>query len=655
MGGVPRVSSPLLPAGLKPSVAMATPTAIRRLLSATAAADVPPEDEAHASASLVVRDEELLRCSPTGLRILDLVDAGAVCPDLAIYSDLVRRCTRSGRLDAARLVHAHFRTSRFTPDAFFGNSIVNMYAKCGGMDDAHRAFDEMPLRDMVSWTALITGYAQNDRPKEAVDLFPGMLQAGLKPNQFTFASLLKASGAVQSDEPGRQIHVFCIKCGCDLNVYVGSSLLDMYARRGDIEAACLVFDSLDSKNEVSWNALIAGFVRKGETETSIKNFREMQRTEFKASHFTYSSILGACSHMGALEQGKWVHACLVKSGCKLTAFVGNTLLDMYAKSGSIDDARKVFDRLHKRDVVSWNSMLTGCAQHGLGKEAICRFEEMLKIGIQPNEITFLSVLTACSHSGLVNEGQHYFDLMMKYEVKPQIEHYVTIVDLLGRAGLLNRAESFIREMPIKPTSAVWGALLGACRMHKNAELGKYAAERVFELDPRDSGPHVLLYNIYASTGRWDDAAEVRKMMKESGMKKEPACSWVEIENSVHMFVANDDTHPQKEAIYKMWENINGKIKELGYVPDTDYVHLFVDKQEREAKLQYHSEKLALAFALLNTPPSATIRIKKNIRVCGDCHSAIKLVSKVMKREIIVRDTNRFHHFSYGFCSCGDYW
>ncbi|CAL9124046.1 unnamed protein product [Musa textilis] len=376
---------------------------------------------------------------------------------------------------------------------------------------------------------------------------------------------------------------------------------------------------------------------------------------FEATHFTYSSIFSACAGTGALEQGKWVHAHMIKSGQVLTAFVGNTLVDMYAKSGSIQDARKIFDRVDKKDLVSWNSMLTAYAQHGLVGEAIHWFEEMRKLGVQPNQITFLCILTACSHGGLLKEGQYYFDMMKRYKVEPEIEHYVTIVDLLGRAGLLDRAQKFINEMPVQPSAAVWGALLGACRMHKNAELGKFAAERVFELDPYDAGPRVLLYNIYASTGRWTDAAKVRKMMKDGGVKKEPACSWVEMENSVHMFVANDDSHPQMKEIHKMWEKIDALIKEAGYVPDTNYVLLHVDEHEREAKLQYHSEKLALAFALLNMPPGATIRIMKNIRMCGDCHSAIKHVSKVTEREIIVRDTNRFHHFSGGSCSCGDYW
>ncbi|XP_064971160.1 pentatricopeptide repeat-containing protein At3g24000, mitochondrial [Musa acuminata AAA Group] len=606
----------------------------------------------------VIRDKDLLLKSPTaesGLLVLDLIDAGSLEPSADLYADLVKRCTQFKKLKEGRLVHAHLMRSEFKSDIFLQNSIVNLYCKCGSLDDARKAFDEMPARDMVTWTALITGYAQNDRPNEAVEMLPRMLRLRLVPNAFTFGSLFKACGAASRNGHCEEVHALSVKCGCSPDVYVGSAILDMYARHGRMEEACLVFDQLDSKNEVSWNALIAGYARREDCKTAMKMFWEMQRSGFEATHFTYSSIFSACASIGALEQGKWVHAQMIKCGQVLTAFVGNTLLDMYAKSGSIRDARKIFDRVNKKDLVSWNSMLTAYAQHGIVSEAIHWFEEMRKLGVQPNQITFLCILTACSHGGLLKEGQYYFDMMKRYKVEPEIEHYVTIVDLLGRAGLLDRAQKFINEMPVQPSAAVWGALLGACRMHKNAELGKFAAERVFELDPYDAGPHVLLYNIYASTGRWTDAAKVRKMMKDGGVKKEPACSWVEMENSVHMFVANDDSHPQIKEIHKMWEKIDAMIKEAGYVPDTNYVLLYVDEHEREAKLQYHSEKLALAFALLKMPLGAPIRIMKNIRMCGDCHSAIKHVSKVMEREIIVRDTNRFHHFSGGSCSCGDYW
>ncbi|XP_024021461.1 pentatricopeptide repeat-containing protein At3g24000, mitochondrial [Morus notabilis] len=594
--------------------------------------------------SCVIKDKNFLHKSHE--------NSGAGPP---LYNRLLKRCTEMRKLREGKMVHAHFLNSQFRDDPVIGNTILNMYAKCGSLADARKLFDEMPLKDIVTWTALISGYSQHDQAEEALALFPLMLRRGLEPNQFTLSSLLKASGDGTTNKRGRQLHAYCLKCGYDSDVYVGSSLVDMYARYGHLVEARLIFDGLVTKNEVSWNALIAGHSRKGETENALRLFSMMHREDFKPTDFTYSSLCTACASTGSLEQGKWVHAHVIKSGGRLVAFVGNTLLDMYAKSGSIEDAKKVFDRLVKRDVVSWNSMLRGYAQHGLGRKTVQHFEEMMTSGIEPISVTFLSVLTACSHAGLLDEGRHYFELMKKYKVEPDVLHYVTMVDLLGRAGLLDQAERYIREMPIEPSAAVWGALLGACRMHKNMELGAYAAERVFELDPQDSGPHILLYNMYASAGRWQEAAKVRKMMKESGVKKEPACSWVEIENAVHMFIANDDAHPQWQEIREMWEKISGKIREIGYVPDTSHVLLFVDQQEREVKLQYHSEKLALAFALLNTPLGSTIRIKKNIRVCGDCHSAIKYVSKVVGREIIVRDTNRFHHFHNGSCSCGDYW
>lgn len=574
-----------------------------------------------------------------------------------ICHTLLKRWTHLNKLNEGKIIHALLLNSRFRDDLVMQNTLLNLYAKCGDLVYARKLFDEMSSRDVVTWTALITGYSQHDRPQDALLLLPEMLRIGLKPNQFTLASLLKAASGVGSTDvlQGRQLHGLCLRYGYDSNVYVSCAILDMYARCHHLEEAQLIFDVTVSKNEVSWNALIAGYARKGQGYKAFCLFSNMLKENVKPTHFTYSSVLCACASMGSLEQGKWVHTLMIKWGEKLVAFVGNTLLDMYAKSGSIEDAKKVFDRLAKRDVVSWNSMLTGYSQHGLGKVALQRFEEMLKIRIAPNDITFLCVLTACSHAGLLDEGRHYFDMMKKYNVEPQISHYVTMVDLLGRAGHLDQAIQFISEMPIKPTAAVWGALLGACRMHKNMELGGYAAERIFELDSHYPGTHVLLYNIYALAGRWNDAAKVRKMMKESGVKKEPACSWVEMENEVHVFVADDDAHPQRREIHNMWEQIRDKIKEIGYVPDSSHVLLCMDQQEREAKLQYHSEKLALAFALLYAPPGSTIRIKKNIRICGDCHSAFKFVSKLVEREIIVRDTNRFHHFCDGACSCEDYW
>ncbi|MCL7027813.1 hypothetical protein MKW94_022984 [Papaver nudicaule] len=547
-------------------------------------------DSKEGNGSCTIQEKDYLResqNSKAGLYILDLIDQGSIKPGYTLYNKLLKKCTQLGKLREGRMVHEHFLKSKLNFDLFTLNTIINMYTKCGNLDDAKKIFDEMPCRDMVTWTALITGYSQNGRPEEALALFPQMIKVGLEPNQFTFASLLKASGSAATDKPGRQVHGFVVKCGYSSDVYVASSLVDTYARFDRIKEAQLVFDRMLRKNEVSWNALIAFYARKGEGGDALKMFWRMQSEGFKPTHFTYASVFKACASTESLEQGKWVHAHMLKSGGKLIAFAGNTLLDMYAKAGSIEDARKIFDRLENRDVVSWNSMLTGFAQHGQAREAAERFEEMLKIGVLPNFITFLCVLTACSHGGLVNEGLYYYELMKKYNVEPHVDHYVTKVDLLGRAGLLNEAVDVIKEMPIEPTSAIWGALLSACSMHKNTELGIFAGERCIELNPTDSGPHMILSNIYASVGRLSDVARVRKRMREIGLKKEPGISWVKTGNTDHVFVANDDAHPLNVEIRKMWGKVSEKIKQAGYVPDTSHVLVFTDQQEREARLQVH--------------------------------------------------------------------
>ncbi|XP_065856441.1 pentatricopeptide repeat-containing protein At3g24000, mitochondrial [Euphorbia lathyris] len=618
------------------------------------------QDDLDSFSSLIIQRKDLLRqslshSSGTGLHVLDLINRGSLEPDKTLYHMLLKRCTQFKRLKEGQIVHKHLLNSPFKNDLVMQNTILNMYAKCRSLDQARNVFDEMRIRDVVTWTVLISGYSQHDQPKNALLLFPEMLRQGFKPNQFTLSSLLMASEMGHVDSHGKQLHALCLKYGYSSNLYVGSALSDLYARYGHMEDAHFIFDGMAAKNEVSWNSLIAGHARIGNEEHVFNLFSEMLRENIQPTQFSCRVLLSVCANIGSLERGKWVHAFIIKLGAQHVDFVGSTLLSMYAKCGSIEDAKKIFNELIKLDVGSWNSMLAGYAQHGLGRRTLKKFKQMLRIGIAPNDITFLWVLTACSHAGLLVEGQHYFKLMRKYKVEPQISHYVPIVDLLGRAGHLDRAKKFIGEMQIAPTVAVWGALLGACRMHKNMELGTYAAECIFELDSYDSGTNMLLYNIYVSAGRWGDAAKVRKMMSRMRVKKEPACSWVELRNSVHVFVADDFAHPQHEQIRKMWEKINEKIKEIGYIPGTSSAHLFVDELEREEKLEYHSEKLALAFALVNTPPGSAIHINKNIRVCGDCHSAFKFVSMVVGRSIIVRDIKRFHHFRDGWCSCGDYW
>lgn len=337
-------------------------------------------------------------------------------------------------------------------------------------------------------------------------------------------------------------------------------------------------------------------------------------------------------------------------------YVGTSVVDMYCKCGRVEMARKAFNRMKERNILSWSAMVAGYGMHGRGHEALEVFYEMTRSGVKPNHITFVAVLAACSHAGLLDDGRHWFHAMKKeFGIDPGVEHYGCIVDLLGRAGCLDEAYGLIKEMTIKPDFVVWGALLSACRIHKNVELGEISANKLFELDPKNCGYYVLLSNIYADAGRWDNAQKMRVLMKNRRLVKPPGYSLVELKGRTHVFLVGDKKHPQHRQIYIYLEKLTVRMQEAGYVPDTGSVLHDVEQEEKESVLRVHSEKLAVAFAIINTAPGTTVQVIKNLRVCGDCHQAIKLIAKLVDREIIVRDSHRFHHFRNGFCSCGDYW
>jgi pentatricopeptide repeat protein len=368
-------------------------------------------------------------------------------------------------------------------------------------------------------------------------------------------------------------------------------------------------------------------------------------------------MLSASSSVTSLNHGKQIHASAIRSGEALSPSVGNALTTMYAKAGSINGARKVFNLLRQnRDTVSWTSMIMALAQHGLGEEAIELFEQMLALGIKPDHITYVGVLSACTHGGLVEQGRSYFDLMKNvHKIDPTLSHYACMVDLFGRAGLLQEAYKFVENMPMEPDVIAWGSLLSSCKVYKNVDLAQVAAERLLLIEPNNSGAYSALANVYSSCGKWDDAAKIRKLMKARGVKKEQGLSWVQIQNKTHVFGVEDGLHPQKDEIYKMMDKIWKEIKKMGFAPDTESVLHDLEVEVKDQILRYHSEKLAIAFGIISTPENTTLRIMKNLRVCNDCHNAIKFISKLVDREIIVRDATRFHHFKDGSCSCKDYW
>jgi pentatricopeptide repeat protein len=329
---------------------------------------------------------------------------------------------------------------------------------------------------------------------------------------------------------------------------------------------------------------------------------------------------------------------------------------MYCKCGDLDGACKLFGEMRTQDVVAWNAMVSGYAQHGDGREAIKLFEKMKGEGVEPNWITFVAVLTACIHTGLCDFGIQCFESMQEvHGIKPRCDHYSCMVDLLCRAGFLERSVNLIRSMPFEPHPSAYGSLLAACRVYKNLEFAEFAAGKLIEQNPKSAGAYVQLANIYAAANQWADVSRVRRWMKDNAVVKTPGYSWVEIKGVIHEFRSNDRLHPQLHLIHGKLEQLEERMKAIGYIPDLDFALHDVEESLKVQMLMRHSEKLAIAFGLISTAPGSTLRIFKNLRICGDCHNAAKLISKIEDREIILRDTTRFHHFRGGHCSCGDYW
>ncbi|XP_057870782.1 pentatricopeptide repeat-containing protein At4g02750-like isoform X2 [Cryptomeria japonica] len=536
------------------------------------------------------------------------------------------------------------------------NAMIAGYAQNGLLDEALRIFQEMPQRDVVSWNAMIAGYAQNELVEDALETFKNMQLAGVKPNNTTFASILPACAKMGALEQGMNIHQSIIETGFLSDIVVESALLDMYAKCGSTDKACILFKKMHQRDVVSWNAMIAGYAQNGFFENALETFKQMQLAGVKPNCTTFASILPACAKMGALELGTDIHQSIIESGFSSDCVLASALVQMYAKCGSIDRARQLFDKMPQRNVVAWTVMIAGYAQNGLVERALETFNEMQLAGVKPTSITFVCILFACSHAGLVNEGCKYFDGMNdSYCVIPTMDNYVCMVDLLGRAGYLDETLNFIIKMPIKPPAVVWATLLGACRSHKNIGLGVFTTTLLFELDPKYTAPYVLMSNTYAEVGRWDEVLKARRLMKDRGIKKLPGCSWIEVHKIVNVFCAGDRSHPQTWEIYAKLEKLSWEMKEAGYIPNSSNVLNDVEEEDTELFVCHHSEMLAIAFGLLNTSPKTTIRIVKNLRVCVNCHTATKFISKIVAREIIVRDGNRFHYFKQGQCSCGDYW
>ncbi|CAN1218609.1 Putative pentatricopeptide repeat-containing protein At3g15130 [Linum perenne] len=433
----------------------------------------------------------------------------------------------------------------------------------------------------------------------------------------------------------------------------------MYSKCGRIAEAASVFATMPGKNLISWNAMIAAYNLTGKSMKALGVFRKMREDGQLPDEFTLTSALKACTKLGAAKQGRQIHGFSHKIPSGLRISVCNSALDMYLKCGMIEDAEKLLSEMPARDVVSWTVMITGYGKHGLGKEAVHLFNRMVSQNIKPDEVTYLAILLACSHSGLVEEGEQYLSKLCSDEsVKPRVEHYACMVDLLGRAGRLKEAKNLICTMPVEPNAGIWQTLLSACRVHGDIDMGREVGNIILRMDGNNPVNYVMLSNMLANAGYWEESQTLRETVTSKKLKKEAGRSWVEIDKEIHSFYGGDDTHPLAGEIRQVLDGMGRRMKqELGYVNEVKHELHDIDEESKQESLRLHSEKLAIGLALVcgGWEKGRVIRVFKNLRVCVDCHEFIKGLSRILQVVFVVRDANRFHRFENGLCSCRDYW
>ncbi|KAG2288926.1 hypothetical protein Bca52824_048530 [Brassica carinata] len=619
---------------------------------------------------------------------LDMVSDGQFGPNKYTFPFLIKAAAEVSSLSLGQSLHGMAVKSAVGCDVFVANSLIHCYFSCGDLDSACKVFTTIQEKDVVSWNSMITGFVQKGSPDKALELFKKMESEDVKASHVTMVGVLSACAKTRNLEFGRRVCSYIEENRVNVNLTLANAMLDMYTKCGSIEDAKRLFDkmeerdnvtwttmldgyailedyeaarevlnSMPKKDIVAWNALISAYEQNGKPNEALLVFHELQlQKNIKLNQITLVSTLSACAQVGALELGRWIHSYIKKHGIRLNFYVTSALIHMYSKCGDLEKAREVFSSVERRDVFVWSAMIGGLAMHGCGNEALDMFYKMQEANVKPNGVTFTNVFCACSHSGLVDEAELLFkEMESSYGIVPQEKHYACIVDVLGRSGYLEKAVKLIEAMPIPPSASVWGALLGACKIHANLSLAEMACTRLLELEPRNDGAHVLLSNIYAKSGKWESVSELRKHMRVTGLKKEPGCSSIEIDGTIHEFLSGDNEHPMCEKVYgKLNEVI--RLKANGYEPEMSQVLQIIDEEEmKEQSLNLHSEKLAICYGLISTEAPKAIRVIKNLRVCGDCHSVAKMISQLYDREIIVRDRYRFHHFRNGQCSCNDFW
>ncbi|GAB4827074.1 hypothetical protein Ancab_033957 [Ancistrocladus abbreviatus] len=588
-----------------------------------------------------------------GLEIFGRMLHLGVVADLTTMVSSLAACADIGALMLGEMVHGYAIKACFHREMKLNNALIGMYAKCGDLSSAIKVFNNIGDKNIVSWSSMIAGYAREGRPSDAIRLFHEMMDQGTKPDTFVMTNILHACASNGLLERGRDIHEYIRKNNMLSDLSVCNALMDMYVKCGCMEDAQSVFNQLSARDTISWNTMIGGYSKNCLPNEALNMFLEMQR-ELKPDKITMACVLPACASLAALRRGKEIHAHVIRKGHFSDQCVANALVDMYAKCGALFLARLVFDLIPCKDLTSWTIMIAGYGMHERGDKAIFTFDQMSDAGVKPNEASFTSILCACAHSGLLDEGRKFYDIMRNdYTIEPQLEHYACMVDLLSRAGKLSEAYKFIKTMPLQPDAKIWGCLLSGCRMHHDVKLAERVADHIFELDPENTRFYVFLADLYAEAKKWE---EVKKIIKKIGHRRDLGCSWIEVRGKVHIFSAGNASDPQSGKIKSLLKRLRIKMTEEGNSPKKKkYALINAEQIESEVAVCGHHETSAMAFGVLNLPRGRIIRVAKNLRICGECHELAKFMSKYCSRDIVLRDSNRFHHFKDGVCSCRGYW
>lgn len=597
---------------------------------------------------------------------VEMLEVGAY-PTSYTFGTILSACSLLLLVKLGKQIHAYIVKYGIESDTSVGNALCSFYSKCRSLSSAVDTFRRIEEKNVVSWTTVIAACGDNGDPMMGVRYFLMMLSEDTELNEFTFTSIFSLCCTIQALEVGRQLHSLSIKLGFQGNLLIDNSIMYLYLKCGLIDEANRLFDDMESISLVTWNAMIAGRAQmmdlaenrlsaqqSGNRALSI--FLKMNRSGTKPDLFTLSSVLSVCSSLMALDQGEQVHAQTIKSGYLADLILGTSLVNMYSKCGNIDKAAKAFTEMQTKTMISWSSMISAFSQHGRSQEALQLFEEMLSAGEKPNKITFVGVLSACSQAGLVDKALQYFDMMKtRYKIKPIMEHYACLIDMYVRLGRLEEAFDLTKKMGCEPNDVIWSILIAGCRSQGNLELGYYAAEQLLKLKPKDNETYVLLLNMYLSAERWQDVSRVRKLMKDEKLGKLQDWSWLSIKDKVYSFSPKNWSYPLKIEVENYLSTLVDEIKGRGYQSQSPQVtDMEDDEAEPVTSSVHHSEKLAIAFGLLQTSKSVPLRIVKSIGMCRDCHTFIKLVSEITDREIIIRDSKRLHRFVNGHCSCGDF-